>query len=294
VVVILIGVVSAEVSGGFTRDTPGSLDDIMRHLNGLADRTGGVIAIMVDELQDATPTDMRAFAHGIQEAAAERIPIVWVGAGLPVLQTRATEAGAKSFTERAEWSRLPFLTRSQTVTALENPARAAGVNIDAAALEVLVDATAGYPYMIQVLGRHAWETSGTATTITAEHATQAITVAHRQLDEGLYGLRWNKCTPREQAILTAMAIIERNTKSVKVPIGEIAKLVNATTTQLSPLRARLINKELIEPAGFGAVQFTLPGMGNSIIRTTNITTAKQLTKPPGRRPATPAPKQLRP
>ena len=201
------------------------------------------------------------------------MPIVWVGAGLPSFRDRAPEAGATSFTERAEWSPLPFLTPSETTVAFETPARTAGRPYTDDALELLVGQSDGYPYLIQVLGRHAWDVSNGSATITVEHARTAITLANQQLDEGLYGLRWKKCAPRERAVLTAIAVLERDAGSSEVRISDIARLLNTTTTQLSPIRDRLIRKELIEPDQRGTLRLALPGMGASIIRTTNVATA---------------------
>ena len=261
------GVFSAEAAGEMHRPAPTTLNGILRYLASEAVRTTRGVAIMVDELHDAPLTDLRAFGRAVQETSAEKMPIVWVGAGLPVLRERAPEAGATSFTERADWANVPFLTPSQTRTALEEPALRAGIRIEMAALDLMVDTASGYPYMVQMVGRHVWDTAGDTDVITLAHAKAGIVTAYDHLDRGLYGLRWAKCTPREQAILAAIAKVGQTTGRTEVPIGDVARMLNCTTRQLSSVRERLISKEAIESAGHGTVQFTLPGMGASILRT---------------------------
>jgi hypothetical protein len=204
------------------------------------------------------------------------MPIVIVGAGLPSLQLRAPEAGATSFTERADWSQIPFLTANQTRTALVEPARRFDAEFAPEALRLLVEEAGGYPYAVQVLGRNAWIAAGTAQTITAKHAVAAIEATRDQLDDGLYGLRWNKCTQREKAVLTALAVLGLESGSDDISIAETGTLLGATVQQLSTQRDALIRKELIEPSGRGVVRFTLPGLGASILRTTGVTSAAEL------------------
>ena len=119
-------------------------------------------------------------------------------------------AAGEPSTERAGWTLVPFLTPFQTRTALDDPARDNGAAFDPAALDLLVKESGGYPYMVQLLGQAAWETSTDATTITHEHARAALDVVYHQLDAGIYGLRWEKCTPHERAVLTAIALLEGN------------------------------------------------------------------------------------
>lgn len=290
---IKAGPLSGEVSAAPVVNHPANLAAVVRHLNEHALHTDRSVAIMVDELQDATLSDLRAFARVIDLTAAENMPIVLVGAGLPALQMRAPKVGPTSFTERADWSEVPFLTPAQTREAIDAPAQSNGARFEPAALDTLVTETRGYPYLIQVLGSHAWECSGDQTVITLDHARTAIAKAQAQLDKGLYGLRWNKCTPRERTVLTAMAVLERDTGSPIVQLADIARLLMVPANKLSTQRDSLIRKELVEPVNRGQLQFTLPGMAESIIRTTSISTAQQLAKPTARVDK-PLPKQLRP
>jgi AAA ATPase domain len=268
---INFGVFSAEATGETTKKRPMTLNEILRFLAWEAVRNGRGVAIMVDELHDASIPDLRAFGRAVQETSAEKMPIVWVGAGLPVLQHRAPEAGATSFTERADWAHVPFLTSSQTRTALEDPVRQAGAEFDRSALDLLVDTAGGYPYIVQVLGSHVWDAAGRSDTITLRHAKAGIVAAYEQLDRGLYGLRWAKCTPREQMILAAIANIENTSGQQEVKIGDVARMLNLNTSQLSSVRERLFRKEAIEAAGHGCVRFTLPGLGASILRNIALT-----------------------
>jgi AAA ATPase domain len=268
---INFGVFSAEATGEPTDKRPTTLNGILRYLALEAVKSGRGVAIMVDELHDASIPDLRAFGRAVQETSAEKMPIVWVGAGLPVLQYRAPEAGATSFTERADWAHVPFLTASQTRTALEDPVRQAGAEFDRSALDLLVDTAAGYPYIVQVLGSHVWDAAGKSNTVTLRHAKAGIVAAYEQLDRGLYGLRWAKCTPREQTILAAIASIENASGRQEVEIGDVARMLNVTTPQLSSARERLFRKEVIEAAGRGSIRFTLPGLGASILRNIALT-----------------------
>lgn len=95
------------------------------------------------------------------------------------------------------------------------------------------------------------------TTIGAREVAAGVSVAERTLWDGQYRGRWNRATPAERELLTAVAhsLDERGVAST----SDIGARLGETTPSLSRARAGLIDKGLLEAVGYGQLAFTVPG-----------------------------------
>lgn len=87
--------------------------------------------------------------------------------------------------------------------------------------------------------------------------------ARAELDEGLYSSRWQRASTPGRRYLTAMAEIGGDTPS---STSEIARRLGKTPGEVSMARDSLIKLGLIYSPEHGKVAFTVPDMGEFILR----------------------------
>ncbi|MGH9018355.1 MAG: ATP-binding protein, partial [Acidimicrobiales bacterium] len=136
---------------------PGPADsgDLATDLAGLFTELGQVAAdhdtgvlLTVDELHFVRAETLEALVMGLHRAAQLRLPITIAGAGLPSLAALTGEA--KSYAERMfSYRVIGSLDAEQARHGLELPAADEGVAWTAAALDRLLEVTAGFPYFLQ-------------------------------------------------------------------------------------------------------------------------------------------------
>ena len=141
------------------------------------------------------------------------------------------------------------------------PARAEGVEIDPAAVELIVDHTEGYPYFIQEFGRAVWD-SATGSRITLADAVQAREVVEAVLDGSFFRAPVQRCSPEELRYMRAMAELGPQAQRA----AEVPEVLGRTSEQVAPLRARLINKGLLFTPRYGYAKFTVPQFDRFIRR----------------------------
>jgi superfamily I DNA/RNA helicase len=84
------------------------------------------------------------------------------------------------------------------------------------------------------------------------------------LEDKVYEKLWSECSPKDQAILYAMAI----TKSQK--ISDIRNVFNLSTNEFNPYRNRLIKKGLVNGKTRGTLSFTLPFFDQYVLEHYNL------------------------
>lgn len=237
-------------------------------LDGLAtaveERQSGFV-LLLDELQVASHDDFAELAALLQYGTGERWPMVVVGAGLPSLRG-VTSGGAEpslGYMERADWHELGLLGQADTVVALQGPATHAGRPMDDDAAELLADATGGYPYAIQLYGKHAWRAARDRDRIDLAAAQAAIGPAGAELDRGLYASRWARTPPREREYLRAAAELAGSGRPVTG--RAVAERLGLTTRAVDQYRARLISRGTLVPQG-EVLDFAVPGMAGYVLR----------------------------
>jgi hypothetical protein len=220
--------------------------------------------LLVDELQEAKPDELTAINMAIHQLGQgpTPLPVMLVGAGLPSLPTQLGEA--TSYAERLyDYRAIGLLDPTSARLALVGPTSELGVAWDEDAIEAALTRAGGYPYFLQSIGKHVWDSARTSP-ITLEDVEVGLRYARDELDDGLYRTRWERATPAQRALLRALA-----TEGGDEPVT-MAALAAATgrkrTTDLSVARNELIKKGLVYPPERGYIAFTVPGMGEFILR----------------------------
>jgi hypothetical protein len=229
------------------------LTDLLLQLGYAArDKEVGV-AIFLDELQFVDEIEYRALISALHRATQKELPVAVAGAALPQIPLLTGEA--RSYAERLfDFPTIENLTEPAATAALVEPARRQDVEYSREALAQALDWTAGYPFYIQQLGKHAWNLAE-ASPIDADDVRRAMPVAQATLDKSIYEVRVQRATDRERRYLRAMAELGEG----PYRSGQVAKKAGQSVSQVSPVRAQLIEKGLIYATeDYGHVEFSVP------------------------------------
>lgn len=210
------------------------------------------VALLIDEIQYFDRKELGALIMAMHRVQQRQLPMVLVGAGLPVLPGVAGES--KSYAERLfSFPDIGALSATDAAKALQDPVRAAGVAFADDALQEIVRLTKGYPYFLQEWGYQAWNLAKTSP-ITLDVVNGATAVVVRRLDANFFRVRYERLTPGEKNFLRAMAELGPGDHRT----GDIAEALAVKVNSLSPVRAKLIRKGMIYSPAHGDMAFTVP------------------------------------
>jgi hypothetical protein len=232
------------------------LERLLRTAGEFARSRNSGLLVTIDEAHVISRLpDLAALAAAMQIVVRRsQLPVAIILAGLPELRGRFHGIG--TFLERIETTDIGYLNADATRYALIQPAANAGVAFDLDALNLLVDAAGGYPYLVQVLGYETWKAAGGADRITIRHA-QAGTAAADARMSGLFQARWDQLSDLEQQYLIVVA----THPLTPTPVAAVAQALGRSTHQLSTTRAALIHEHrLLTSPRYGHVQISLTGL----------------------------------
>jgi hypothetical protein len=224
-----------------------------------ADR-GCSVALLIDEIQYFNQKELSALIVAMHKIQQLQLPLVLLGAGLPLLPGLAGEA--KSYAERLfSFPNVGALSQKDAERALQEPAHAEGVSFSAESLQEIFLLTKGYPYFLQEWGYQIWNLAASSP-ITLKMVQEATGKVISKLDQNFFRVRFDRLTHREKKFLRAMAELGSGTHR----LGDIAHVLKSKVTSLSPLRARLMKKGMIYSPSYGDMAFTVPLFGEFMIR----------------------------
>lgn len=217
-----------------------------------AQERGVAVAILIDEIQYFNAAELSALIMAMHKMQQRQLPLVLIGAGLPVLPGLAGES--KSSAERLfSFPEVGPLPEADAIKALQDPVRVAGEAFAPAALDEIFRLTRGYPYFLQEWGYQAWN-HALASPITLQVVQEASSLVSRRLDENFFRVRFDRLTPREKMYLRAMAELGAGPYRT----GEVAEQLRVKITTLGPVRASLIKKGMVYSPSHGDMAFTVP------------------------------------
>ena len=210
------------------------------------------VALLIDEIQYFSHKELGALVMAMHKVQQRQLPLVLLGAGLPILPGLAGES--KSYAERLfSFPEIGALSADDTATALREPAQAAGVAFESNALKEVFRLTKGYPYFLQEWGYQAWNRAA-ASPITLQVVKDATATVIPRLDNNFFRVRFDRLTPSEKNFLRAMAELGQGAHRT----GDIADTLGVKVTSLGPVRAKLIKKGMIYSPAHGDMAFTVP------------------------------------
>ena len=241
-----------------------TLSSRMREL--LALLSGAGVLITVDEVQDADPDALSALANAYQDLVRDDEEVALVMAGLSHGVGQLLDLPGTTFLRRARRYELGPLTDSDAAITLRETAESGGLPFEERAVPAAVEIARGYPYLVQLVGYLAFRTaardnSGTISRSDVEAIreeaveTMGVQVHHPSL-KGL--------PPAQLNYLQAMSDLafDAGVDAAAVSTSEIAAELGKTPNATTDTRGKLLERGLIDAAGWGRVAFTLPYMAN--------------------------------
>jgi hypothetical protein len=210
------------------------------------------VAILIDEIQYFAQKELSALIMAMHKIQQRQLPLVLLGAGLPILPGLAGES--KSYAERLfNFPDVGALSQEDSAKALQDPVKAVEVEFEDAALAEIFNFTRGYPYFLQEWGYQAWN-HATASPITLKVVQDATATVIARLDHNFFRVRFDRLTPSEKKYLRGMAQLGPGAHRT----GDIADILGVKIATLGPVRAKLIKKGMIYSPAHGDMAFTVP------------------------------------
>ncbi len=217
-----------------------------------AEERKSAVAVLIDEIQYFSQKELGALIVAMHKLQQLQLPLVLLGAGLPILPGLAGES--KSYAERLfSFPDIGALSADDTAKALREPAQAAGVAFEPGALKEIFRLTKGYPYFLQEWGYQAWN-HATRSPITRQVVDDATAIVVPRLDTNFFRVRFDRLTPSERNFLRAMAELGAGPHRT----GDVADILGVKITSLGPVRSKLIRKGMIYSPAHGDLAFTVP------------------------------------
>lgn len=228
----------------------------LARLADLCAANGTGVLITVDEVHAADLAELRELTTVVQHCFREEREVAFTAAGLPAaVSERLLDDEVLTFLRRAERFEIGPVEDPDVEDALVDPIESAGRSITREALAVATGAAAGYPFLIQLVGYHAWRQDPAAPTITDRHVTAALPVVEERLGRLVIEPALARLSGRDRDFLAAMAVDETSSR-----VRDVAERLGVSGNYANQYRRRLLDTELIMEVGRGRVAFHLPGL----------------------------------
>ncbi|MDQ6740493.1 MAG: ATP-binding protein [Actinomycetota bacterium] len=234
--------------------------DVLISIGEAAKEHGTGLVLLFDEVQFLSQTQLEAVIQAIHKSVQRKLPVTFVGAGLPQIAELAGDA--KSYAERLfKFPKIGSLNFEDAKKALAEPAHLEGVNFHDDALPRAFQLTEGYPYFIQELGYQVWAVAE-GDVITLRDVEDAKDAYEAKLDSSFFRVRLDRATPLQIAYMRAMAQLGPESQKA----AEVAAVMGRESTQLAPTRSELINMGLLYTPSHGYAGFTVPHFDRFMLR----------------------------
>lgn len=254
-----ITIAGASVSLGEAELSPKRMPETLRkamsaRLDALEKRDAGLM-ISIDETQAASRADLIAIATAIQHQIREKRNVSIVFAGLPQMISDLFDDEVITFLRRARTNVLANVPIDEVKESFAQTFEDSGMSLDTSLVEKAAVATAGYPYMIQLVGYYIWDAADTreSTVISKEDVDEGIREARVDLDNAVCVPELHGLSKNDKAYLEAMAVSDGPSGT-----SEVAKRMGRSAKYAATYRKRLLDAYVIRQTDRGEVDFAVP------------------------------------
>lgn len=230
------------------------LENVLRALAAHLETQRASLLVTIDELHAGDTDELRTLGVVIQEVTrVGQLPVAFVGAGLPVLEDTLLSDTSVTFLQRCARYEVGFLDAAATWAALAEPVRQSGGLIAPEAVEHAVAVSEGYPFMVQLVGFHAWEAAADpVSTVTLQDVEAGAEVARRRVGQLVVAPMWRDLPDGSRRFLAAMALDDGPSRT-----SDIAARLGVSSGYAGVYRRRLMKSGMVAPAGRGRLDFAL-------------------------------------
>lgn len=236
------------------------MTDVLVAIGEAAKDHGTGLVMLFDEVQFLSQSQLEAVIQAIHKSVQRKLPVTFVGAGLPQIAELAGDA--KSYAERLfKFPKISSLDKADARKALAEPAHLEGVQFNDDALDRAFELTEGYPYFVQELGYQVWAVAE-GEVITLADVEDAKDAYEAKLDSSFFRVRLDRATQLQIAYMRAMAQLGPESQKA----ADVAAVMGRESTQLAPTRSELINMGLLYTPSHGYAGFTVPHFDRFMLR----------------------------
>lgn len=214
--------------------------------------SGTGLLIVIDEV-DPSLDEMIQTAAIYQQFVIDKRKVSLVMAGLPHNTSTLITNKTVSFLRRSNQIYLQRIEDYEIERALARTIADGNRRIDPAALRLASSAIKGFPFMLQLVGYHAWDENPQEDTINLESARNAIEIAQREMGSRIFAATFAELSPEDVRFLCAMLDDDGDSA-----IADITRRLDRSSSQVAQYRRRLIDAGIIGRRTRGVVGFDLP------------------------------------
>ena len=230
------------------------LANVLSALAAHLEADGAGLLLTVDELHAGTTDELRMLGVVMQDVTrVSHLPMAFVGAGLPILEDTLLADKNVTFLQRCARYEIGFLDPAAAWAALAEPVRERGGHMAPEAVEHAVAVSQGYPFMVQLVGFHAWEAASDPTSaVTLDDVVAGAEIARRQVGQLVIAPMWRNLSEGSRRFLAAMAQDDGPSRT-----SDIAARLGVSSGYASVYRHRLMKVGMLASAGNGRIDFAI-------------------------------------
>lgn len=220
------------------------------------------IAVAIDDINPEYIEDIQRIASTMQSLISEKLPVSFICAGLPEYIDEIQQDPSISFIRRMSHKEIGAISFEELGKAIKRTCTDHGIGISDEAIEYIVRASDGSPYLVQMFSsvayEHASKTKSEKIEITANDCLESFKSALPTILTSVVKPTFQSLTYAEQEFLRAMA--QDDKVSTVSRIGAIAERMGKTPQYANIYKNRLIDKRIIKQDGRGFVRCSIPYM----------------------------------
>lgn len=220
------------------------------------------ISVAIDDIDPEYIEGIQRIAATMQSLVSEKLPVSFIYAGLPEYIDEIQQDPSISFIRRMSHKEVGAISFDELGKAIEKTCTDRGIDISDEAIEYIVRASDGSPYLTQVFSSVAYEhAAGKGTekiAITTDDCLESFKSALPTILTSVVKPTFQSLTCAEREFLRAMSLDDKTSPVSK--IGDIAKRMGKTPQYVDTYKNRLIDKRIIRQDGRGLVRCSIPYM----------------------------------
>ena len=221
----------------------------------MVEKQGKGLLVTLDEVQSSSLDEMRSLSVAMQHLIREHRNIAFLFAGLPNAVGEVLDDKVITFLQRAEREHLGAVDNGDVLKSFDE-IFGTGKHASMDVLIELTKATHGYPFMIQLVGYWAWRCSdqnGHSDRVSIDYAEEGIDMSKTKLGDMVHAQALKGLPAQAINYLLAMSLDDDVSRT-----GDVARRMERSPQFANIYRMRLVDEDIIEPAGRGFVRFKLP------------------------------------